>query len=70
MKATLEFNLPEDQSEYNYAFDGAQAHFALADIFQYLRECSEYAEDLVLANKLDHIKLMCMKLADDRGIQV
>lgn len=37
MKATLEFNLPEDQAEFRYASDGAKAHIVLEHIDEYLR---------------------------------
>ena len=32
MKATLTFNLPDDEESFNYAVKGAEAHFALSDV--------------------------------------
>ena len=40
MKATLEFNLPEDQEEFNHATNGFNYYHALWEMDQWLR--SEY----------------------------
>ena len=40
MKATLEFNLPEDQDDFNYANNGLNYYMALVEMDQWLR--SEY----------------------------
>ena len=40
MKATLEFNLPEDQDDFNYANNGFKYYMALVEMDQWLR--SEY----------------------------
>ena len=40
MKATLEFNLPEDQEDFNYATNGFNYYHALYEMDQWLR--SEY----------------------------
>jgi hypothetical protein len=40
MKATLEFNLPEDQDEFGYATMGFNYYMALVEMDQWLR--SEY----------------------------
>jgi hypothetical protein len=40
MKATLEFNLPEDQEDFNYATNGFNYYHALWEMDQWLR--SEY----------------------------
>ena len=40
MKATLEFNLPEDQDDFNYANNGFNYYMALVEMDQWLR--SEY----------------------------
>ena len=37
MKATLKFNLPEEQADFRYAVDGAKAHLVLEHIDEYLR---------------------------------
>ena len=45
MKATLEFNLPEDQSDFDLAVNGAKAQLALWEMDQWLRSQTKYAPD-------------------------
>jgi coproporphyrinogen III oxidase len=51
MKATLEFNLPEDNTEFELAVNGAKMHSVLWEMDQWLRQQykympdSEYSED-------------------------
>lgn len=40
MKATLEFNLPEDREDFNYANNGFNYYMALVEMDEWLR--SEY----------------------------
>ena len=42
MKATLEFNLPEDREEHLMAVKSLELHLSLWDIDQYLRERMKY----------------------------
>jgi hypothetical protein len=44
MKATLEFNLPEDQAEFDFATQGSKMYLALWDISQELRTLWKYEE--------------------------
>ena len=44
MKATLEFNLPEDQAEFDFAIQGSKMYSALWDISQELRTLWKYEE--------------------------
>ena len=45
MKATLEFNLPEDQSDFDLAVNGAKAQLALWEMDQWLRSQYKYMSD-------------------------
>ena len=45
MKATLEFNLPEDDHEFQMAIGGSKFHSVLWDMDQYLRGKIRYAPD-------------------------
>jgi hypothetical protein len=45
MKAILEFNLPEDQTEYQMANDASKMFSVLWDIKQWLRAQVKYAPD-------------------------
>ena len=44
MKATLEFNLPEDQHEWNNAVNADKMYCALYEIQQEIRRVWKYAE--------------------------
>ena len=45
MKATLEFNLPDDELEFQTAVDGPKMKLALWDIDQWLRGQTKHAPD-------------------------
>ena len=45
MKATLEFNLPEDQPDFDLAVNGAKAQVALWEMDQWLRAQYKYMSD-------------------------
>ena len=42
MKATLEYNLPEDQDDFNYAINGFNYYMALVQIDEWLRTEYKY----------------------------
>ena len=44
MKATLTFNLPEEQIEYNYTLNAARYKDALKDIMELMRREYKYGE--------------------------
>lgn len=44
MKATLEFNMPEDQVEFDFAVHGGKMYSALWDVSQELRTLWKYEE--------------------------
>jgi hypothetical protein len=44
MKATLEFNLPKDQAEFDFATQGSKMYNALWEISQELRTLWKYEE--------------------------
>jgi hypothetical protein len=46
MKATLEFNLPDDQTEFNFANSGSRYYCALWEMDQWLRSKIKYGENL------------------------
>ena len=45
MKATLEFNLPEEQGEWSIHKQADNVYMALVEIEQYLREVDRYQEE-------------------------
>ena len=44
MKATIEFELPEDQEQYNFANKGFDYFCVLCEIDEYLRQKIKYSE--------------------------
>jgi len=46
MKATLEFNLPEDQDEFNFSTRGSNYYIILWDIDQWLRSKMKHDDTL------------------------
>ncbi len=46
MKATLTFNLPEDNEEFNRAVKSADYYVCLFDLFQYLKREIKYNQQL------------------------
>jgi hypothetical protein len=46
MKATLTFNIPEDNEEFNRAIKAADYYVCLFDFYQYLRREIKYNEKL------------------------
>lgn len=46
MKATLTFNLPEDQDDFNNAVKGIDYKIALQEIAEYLRRELKYNQNL------------------------
>lgn len=45
MKATLEFNLPDNQHDFDCAIDGAKWMSAMWDLNEWLRSQTKYAPD-------------------------
>jgi hypothetical protein len=47
MKATLEFNLPEDQIEFDLAINGGKWSLCMWELDQHLRSQTKYAPDTI-----------------------
>jgi hypothetical protein len=53
MKAILEFNLPDDQQDFDLATKGMKFWSVLYDLDQYLRTKTKYAPDSLPQDKYD-----------------
>lgn len=62
MKATLEFNLPEDQDEFNLATKAADLQSALWQMKQWLRSETKHAPDDMHEEKYNALMLCRDKL--------
>ena len=56
MKAILEFNLPEDDHEFQMATGGSKFHSVLWDMDQYLRGKIKYAPDNMSDEELNALE--------------
>ena len=64
MKATLEFNLPEEQSDFDLAVNGAKAQSSLCDMDQWLRSQTKYAPDDISDDTFEAFELCREKLRE------
>jgi len=64
MEAILKFNLPEDQSDFDLAVNGAKAQFALDDMDQWLRSQTKYAPDNISEDTFKAFELCREKLRE------
>jgi hypothetical protein len=51
MKATLEFNLPEEQQEHYEAINGGQFRYCLQELDEYLRDWMKHGHSLKSADE-------------------
>jgi len=70
MKATLEFNLPEEEEEHQTAFNGAHWRSISIDMDQYLRNKIKYSQDNTknCINTLKMVRLELNSLIEGRGL--
>ena len=64
MKATLEFNLPEDQTEYQMVNDASKMYSVIWDMKQWLRAQVKYAPDTMSDDTYDTLEKCREKLND------
>ena len=73
MKATLEFNLPDDQQEYDLANNGLNFWRVLYELDQELRAKTKYAPDDLPQDKYDayqEIRDMLHELMTDNNVSL
>ena len=68
MKATLEFNLPEDREEYEMQSNAAKYYLALSDIKDLFRGRAKYQETNVEVHE-EVYELIC-SILNERGIDL
>ena len=59
MKATLEFNLPEDQERFDFANNGFNYYMALSEMDQWLRSEYKYNEKEEMYAVRQKLYLIC-----------
>jgi hypothetical protein len=72
MKATLTFNLPEDNEEFNRAVKSADYYVCLFDLFQYLRREIKYNEQLsdIERDTFERIREEFNGILTENGIEI
>ena len=72
MKAVLEFNLPEEQSEHRLAIDGWKWRSVVCDIADKLRSHLKHDDDLALEATacLETLREEVFRLLEDRGLNI
>ena len=69
MKATLEFNLPKDQEEFNVAVKAMDWALLAWDIDQSLRTLLKHDSEKTGEQALEHIKEKLFDIMEERGLQ-
>jgi len=71
MKAIFEFNLPEDQHEYEIMSQSTRIHSFLCDFSQQLRSSQKYSNDFQDAgDALDKIRTEFYRLLSEQQINI
>jgi hypothetical protein len=72
MKAILEFNLPEDNEEFNRAVKSVDYYVSLFEIYQYLRREMKYNEQLsdIERDTFERIIEEFNKILTENGIEL
>ena len=66
MKATLKFNLPEEQYEFDSAVNGCQWHNLVSDLDEKLRQDIKHRH----VEDLEHIRKYILNEILDRGLKL
>jgi hypothetical protein len=72
MKATLTFNLPEDNEEFNRAVKSADYYVCIFDLFQYLKREMKYNEQLsdIERDTFERIREEFKEILTENGIEI
>jgi len=72
MKAILEFNIPEDNEEFNRAIKAADYYVSLFEFYQYLRRELKYDEQLsdIERDTFERIREEFNGILTENGIEI
>ena len=73
MKGTLEFNLPEEQSEFDLANNASKYYSVLWDLDQYLRNFVKYPsdrEDPILTDTMAKVRDELWRLMNEHNLDL
>jgi len=69
MKANLEYNLPEDQEQFNVASKGMEWALLVWDLDQMVRKLMKYHPEEYDTKTLDHVREEIHNIMEERGLQ-
>lgn len=71
MKATLEFNLPEDDDALTEARQGSDWKWAMGDLLAYLRSQIKHGEHTAEEYRtFERVRERVIEILDDRGLYI
>ena len=69
MKANLEYNLPEDQEQFNVSSKGMDWALLVWDLDQMVRKLVKYHPEEYDTKTLDHVREEIHNIMEERGLQ-
>lgn len=66
MKATLEFNLPDDQEDFNHATNGFNYYMALVEMDQWLRAEYKYNDN----EEMYELRVKLREIISDNNVKI
>ena len=66
MKATLEYNLPDDQEEFNHANNGFNYYMALVEMDQWLRAEYKYNDN----EEMYEARVKMRQIISDNNVEI
>ena len=69
MKANLEYNLPEEQEQFNVASKGMEWALLVWDLDQMVRKLMKYHPEEYDTKTLDHVREEIHNIMEERGLQ-
>ena len=73
MKVVLEFNLPEDQTDFRLAQDGWKWKQIVSDVLQHLKECYKYGKSdqyKTVGDALDSVRNVIVEGIEDNSLSL
>jgi hypothetical protein len=69
MRATLEFNLPDEESDFRRAVEASKWYFVLMELFQHVRKRLKYEQlDEQTIAALEDVRGVLLGEMDDAGL--
>lgn len=70
MIASLSFNLPEDQHEFDCTVNGHKWRGTVEDIIHEIRRMEEMEQNEAMLEKLGRLRSYCFQIINENGLQL